>query len=65
MRENYNYALIKKIEKEFKIEMEVNVEDALNFERDVRPYSEIKAPLDFTIMLAKNKNAKNTNQQQK
>ena len=65
MRENHNLALIKKIERQFKIEMEVNVEEEINFERDVKPYCEIRAPLNFIAMLAKNKAAKSANQQKK
>lgn len=44
--------------------MEVNVEEEINFERDVKPYCEIKAPLNFVAMLAKNK-TKSANQQKK
>jgi hypothetical protein len=45
--------------------MEVNVEEEINFERDVKPYCEIRAPLNFIAMLAKNKAAKSANQQKK
>jgi hypothetical protein len=36
----------------------MNVEDTLSFEKDVTPYSEIKPPLHYLSMLAKNKNLK-------
>ncbi len=60
LRENPNFALIKRLEKEFKIELEVYQEEAISFEKDVQPYTQIRPPLSFANLLASNKAVKST-----
>jgi hypothetical protein len=53
LRDNINFHAIKRIEKDFKIELEMVEEDKLVYESDILPFSELKPSLHFLDLFAK------------
>lgn len=55
LRDNPNHLLLKRLEKEFKIQLAATVEDSVAYEQEIQPYAAIRAPLNFATMLSNNK----------
>ena len=50
-RDNANLHILKRIEKEFKLDLEMNNEDRLDFATEIKPFCDLRPPLSYQLLL--------------